>query len=139
MKESILVILFLIVHNVHAGGSFRLDTELRPILETNPKLMESVFASFDLAESGGANRIGISRNNILGGHRLGPYYLNAKPKGHAGNYTFTVVFHTEIELIGGNDKATDDLRSAVKINEHFHSYEVLPLGKVSAKYSSDEF
>lgn len=132
-------IAFLFSSITYAGGSFRLDTELMPILDKNHDLKMVVMNSFDFAESGGANRIGYNVNKILGGKRLGPYHLNAKPKGQEGDYTLTVVFHTEIEFIDQDGKETSNFKKAVEIKESFYSYEVLPIGKSSAYYLGNRF
>ena len=108
-------------------------------MDENPALQKVVMASFDLAESGGANRIGYRVNKTLGGYRIGPYYLNAKPKGQNGEFTLTIIFHTEILFIDKNGHETGDLTAAVKIKERFYSFEILPIGKTSAFYLGNRF
>lgn len=116
-----------------AGGSFRLDGELMPILDESPVFKKLVFDTFDLHWTGGASRIGVNVNDRLGGRRIGPYYLNAKPKGQEGDFTLTLIFHTEVVFMDKDGKKTT-LRKAYSIDEELHSIEMIPIGSFSAKY-----
>lgn len=107
-----------------AGGSFRFDTELEPIVNQKPELKKFILKTFDIAESGYTpNRIGWQINKKFGGKRLGPYFLNAKPKGQKGRYIFELIFHTEHIFLDKNGNKTE-LSSADVIQEKFKSVEI---------------
>jgi hypothetical protein len=120
---AILIVLFLPAQ-ISAGGSFRFDTELEPILNQKPELKEFILETFDIAESGWTpNRIGWQVNKKFGGRRLGPYHINAKPKEHKGVYVFELIFHTEHIFIDKNGNKTQ-LTNAEIIKENFKSLEI---------------
>jgi hypothetical protein len=117
--------------NCSAGGSFRLDRELLPFLDQKPALKALLLDTFEFHWTGAASRIGVKVNSRLGGTRIGPYYLKAKHKGAQGDYTFTVIFHTEIKFIDKKGRETR-LPDAYTVEEVFHSFEVIPTNSHSA-------
>ena len=81
-------------HSAWAGGSFIRD-DLLHILEQQPAIAAWVVNGLDLDESGYAMRIGLNVNPNLGGLRVGPYTILAKPKGVRGPFTLEVTVETE--------------------------------------------
>ena len=63
----------------HAQGS--LDTnEILPLLKTKPKVADFLLSNLELHDSAMGTRLGFHWEN-LGGARIGPYEILAKPKG----------------------------------------------------------
>jgi hypothetical protein len=105
-----------------AGGTFPLS-QLKPILEQKPALATHLFSTLEFAEWGMASRVGSIVNEKLGGARLGPYRIRAKPKGVTGAYIFEVVVYTKKTFLdeGGNRVA---LAQASSVMEEFDYLEV---------------
>ena len=106
-----------------ASGSFRPDVELVPILDQTPAVRDFVLATLDMAGSGSANRIGNDANALLGGTRLGPYEIAAKPKGSNGPFTLELVFHTAYRFLDASG-AEVALADAVRVEERFDFLEI---------------
>lgn len=109
-----------------AAGSFRPEIELAPILEQVPSIRDFVSATLDLAESGSADRIGTEANRHLGGTRLGPYIIEARPKGSDGPSLFVLVFHTTYRFLDA-DGVEVELAAARRVEEKFDFLEIRPL------------
>lgn len=110
-----------------AAGSFDADVELMPIRRQVPDLWSALGQSFDLAKSGWANRIGTPVNADLGGRRIGPYCLGAKPKGAPGPNTWEVCFKTEAKYSDARGLPAL-LENAKTVEETFASVEIKPMG-----------
>jgi len=126
MIKKILLSIFIFgafISQVFAGGSFRLDIELAPILNQQPLIKDFVLENFDIAESGWASRIGQQVNGKFGGKRIGPYNIKAKPKDDQGEYTFELIFHTEKIFLDKNGAPTDLINANI-IRENFKSLEI---------------
>lgn len=120
----ITILISILSTKAFAGGSFRFDTELEPLLNQKPELKKFILETFDIAESGYApNRIGSQVNKKFGGRRLGPYILKAKPKGQEGDDVFELVFHAEHIFLDKNGSGTE-LSNADVIQEEFKSIEI---------------
>ena len=78
----------LLPHASFAGGTFPFS-QLKPILEQKPMLASHLFSTLDFAEWGMASRVGSIVNEKLGGARLGPYRIRAKPKGAEKAITYS--------------------------------------------------
>jgi len=123
-KISLSVFIFMaFISQVFAGGSFRLDIELEPILNQQPLIKDLVLETFDIAESGWASRIGQQVNEKFGGRRIGPYHIKAKPKGYQGEYIFELIFHTEKIFLDKNGEPTNLINADI-IKEKFISLEI---------------
>jgi hypothetical protein len=105
-----------------AGGSFALE-DIKPLLEQEPVLAKWLTDGLDLDETGSATRIGQNVNAHLGGTRVGPYVLLAKPKGVAGPFTLEVTVETEISFLNAAGKSVD-LPKARQILEKMSSITV---------------
>jgi len=128
MKTSAILFAILLPIVTHAGGSFSVDTELDPILNQVPEIKRILSESLEIQESGWASRIGQAVNPRLGGRRIGPYHVRAKPKGAAGDFTLELIVHTTHVLTDAKGEPSD-LPSATLISETFASVEIKPLTK----------
>ncbi|MGH8605661.1 MAG: hypothetical protein ACREXR_23580 [Gammaproteobacteria bacterium] len=125
MKTSIAIAAILVSTSAIAGGSFRVDSEFKPIKGQIPELWAALSSAFDMAESGGASMIGNNVNPRLGHARVGPYCLLAKPKGAPGPYKFDICFNTEPRWLDAEGRPTE-LPDAHSFTERFVSVEIEP-------------
>ena len=125
MRVSTLVAL-LASASAWAGGSFRVDTEFKPIKAQIPELWAALSSAFDIESSGGASMIGNNVNERLGHLRVGPYCLPAKPKGAAGPNTHLICFNTEKKWLDARGRPVD-LPEAYSVTERFVSVQIEPL------------
>lgn len=107
---------------VAAQGTIPLS-QLKLILEQKPTLASHLFSTLEFAESGMASRVGSIVNERLGGTRLGPYRIRAKPKGAEGDFVFEVVVYTKQTFIDQSGKKVA-LAEASSIVEEFDYLEV---------------
>jgi hypothetical protein len=128
---SIACLALLASHTVLAGGTFPLK-HLRPILEQEPALSQHLFSTLDFAEWGMSSRVGSTVNERLGGARLGPYRILAKPKGAAGDYIFEVVVYTKKTFLDGSGREVT-LADASSIVERFDYLEIRPAANKSRR------
>ena len=106
-----------------AGGSFSTEENLMPLLNQQPKLKAWLLGALELDELGSANRIGNNVNPRLGGLRVGPYVVLAKPKGAPGDFTLELTFNTEISCLNAAGKPTD-LDKAHKVTEQLIDVQI---------------
>lgn len=109
----------------NAGGSFLLD-DIKPVIEQSPDIEKYLFATLELTKSGQANRIGNNVNPRLGGTRLGPYCIYAKPRGAAGKNTLEVCINTEYHFRDKTGRPCT-LEQAFSVTESFVSIEIKPI------------
>lgn len=121
---GISILVSLLGHSAWAGGSFSLD-DLKPILAQEPVIEKWLTDGLDLDETGDAVRIGQNVNPRLGGTRIGPYVLLAKPKGASGPFTLEVTVETEL-LCRNSAGKTVDISKASVIEEKLSSVSVRP-------------
>ena len=127
MLAAALMVLVL-TQSAWGAGSFSRDDDLIPILEQQPAIAAWVAGGLDLDESGSAMRIGQNVNPNLGGLRVGPYIILAKPKGAPGPFTLEVTVETEMDC--KDDKGnTVDLEKATTIIEKFISITIRPISE----------
>jgi hypothetical protein len=107
-----------------AGGSFALE-DLRPILQQEPVMAKWLTDGLEFAETGDALRIGQNVNPLFGGRRIGPYVIQAKPKGAPAPFTLEVTIKTELICRNAAGKAVD-ISQAQVIQEKFSSVKVRP-------------
>jgi hypothetical protein len=100
----------------YAGGSCDFEEDVKPILMQQPKLGEHLLATLDIYRTASAEtRIGSSVNEELGGTRLGPYMLYAKPKDTKGPYVFELTVNTKAVFLDAEGKKTKvDKAASVK-------------------------
>jgi len=123
---AVFVLLGTLVSGASAAGSFLPEVELAPILDQVPSIRDFVSATLDLAESGSADRIGTEANRHLGGTRVGPYIIEARPKGSDGPSEFLLVFHTTYRFLDA-DGTEVELAAAKRVEEKFDFLEIRPL------------
>jgi hypothetical protein len=109
----------------YAGGSFLMD-DIKPVFAQSPDIQEYLFSTLELEKSGQANRIGNNVNPRLGGMRLGPYCIYAKPKGTAGKNTMEVCINTEYHFSDKTGRSCT-LEQAHSVTESFVSVEIRPI------------
>jgi hypothetical protein len=113
------------VGHSYAAGSFLVDVELKPILDQAPAVRSFLLDALEIQSSGWANRIGNNVNPRLGGTRVGPYCLRAKPRSAPGPYTLEVCVNTEILFFDANGRPTT-IEAASRLEEKFLSVEIKP-------------
>src|SRR5436189_6099816 len=92
-----------------AEGSINFD-DADVVLKQQPILREYLLNSLCISNTGIASRL--ASIYPMGGKRLGPYELVAKPKAQAGEYTLKIIISTEQKFTNnrgksvGPDKAT---------------------------------
>jgi hypothetical protein len=120
------IIAFIIPGSVaNAGGSFQID-DIKPVIAQSPDIEKYLFTTLELAKSGDANRIGGNINPRLGGSRLGPYCIYAKPKGAKGKNTLEVCINTEYHFRDKTGRPCT-LEQAYSVTESFVSIEIKPI------------
>jgi hypothetical protein len=89
MRRCLLALCFLFPPLTHSqgAGSVLVDVELKPIVDQVPAVRSFVLDALEIQTSGWANGIGNSVSPLLGGTRVGPYCLRAKPRNAPGPYT----------------------------------------------------
>lgn len=126
LLAALLITLLLLPLPARAGGSFLRDQELMAVLDTAPEVRDWLLESLDMAESGWAMRVGNDANPNLGGTRVGPYCLPAKPKGAEGDWSLELCVHTDIFWLDAEGRETD-MDQAVEARETFEHLEIRPL------------
>ena len=124
MKRILLLasLFFVLPQIASAQGTFPFD-DLKPILNQKPELAKYLFSTLEFDEGGIASRIGSNVNEKLGGQRVGPYLIQAKPKGSAGPKVFEVTIYTEQTFLDERGKTTT-LEKASSVTEKFEHLEV---------------
>ncbi|MGI8655040.1 MAG: hypothetical protein ACR2LC_07460 [Pyrinomonadaceae bacterium] len=124
MKQAFLAFCFILFFSqpLFADGSFQLQ-DLKPILNQNPVLANYLFSTLDFAAGGVASRIGDAVNDRLGGKRVSPYRVLAKPKGTKGAYIFEVVVYTDKIFLDEKSNVTT-LEKAFSVIEKFQYIEI---------------
>jgi hypothetical protein len=128
MKRLILLLvtsLLFLPLTAKAGGSFLVE-DIKPVLAQVPEIEKYIFSTLELGKSGDASMIGSTINPRLGGTRLGPYCINAKPKGATGGYVFTLCINTEYDFRDKKGKSCG-IEKAYSVKETFLSMEIKPL------------
>ena len=121
-KLTILLLYIGYSAQLFAIGTFGVE-DLMPILEQDKEIKLLINKTFDLADSGWAERIGQRVNPKFGGRRISPYNIKAKLKGSKGDFTYNLIIHTEHIFLDKNGKETV-LEKAVIIKEKFKSIEI---------------
>jgi len=109
----------------YAGGSFLID-DIKPVIAQSPDIEKYLFTTLELTKSGQANRIGNNINPRLGGTRLGPYCVYAKPKGAKGKNTLEVCINTEYHFMDKTGRSCT-IEQAYSVTESFVSVEIKPI------------
>ena len=110
--------------SARAGGSFSVD-EFMLILEQQPAIAQWIADSLDLDETGTAMRIGQEVNPNLGGMRIGPYTILAKPKGADGPFTLELTMETQMDCLDDSGNSVE-FDKATAIEESFDYLTIRP-------------
>lgn len=98
------LVLFIVPFSRSVGS---LSTEdISPLLKQNAELFDLISSTLDLAPGAAGSRIGQSVNERLGGARVAPYYLLAKPKG-ATDWVFDMRVDADVTYLDANGAVTD--------------------------------
>ena len=100
----------------HASSSFYLE-DIQPLLQQQPTLWAYLQNTLDIQNVGIAPRINSKENPALGGSRIAPYVLSAKPKGTPGDYTLTIEVRAETIFLDAHGKKVP-LKDGATIKEH---------------------
>jgi hypothetical protein len=110
----------------HGSGSFLVE-DIKPLLKQKKEIYGLLTDSLDLATSGSADRIGQSVNPNLGGTRVAPYIVYAKPKG-ARDWVLEIQIDATTEYLDPSGKPTS-MESATSVRETLLSIRISPLQK----------
>jgi hypothetical protein len=118
MKPLVLLLVFFVTFTSVARAVGSLGTEdIIPLLKQNKELFDYIAATLELSPGAAGSRIGQSVNPRLGGARVAPYYLFAKPKG-ARDWTFEIQTDAEVEYLDDKGHVVD-LFDASAFRENF--------------------
>lgn len=107
--SQVLLLIVALASSLQATGSMGTD-EIMPLLKQNPELFRLITESLELSPGASGSRIGQSVNSRLGGTRVAPYYLRAKPKG-AADWTYDVRIDADVVYLDDNGKIVDLLEA----------------------------
>lgn len=85
--------------DLSAEGSFTSEAVLPALLAQDPELATFVERTLDIGATGSAARVGAALSPHLGGSRIGPYVVPARPKGSTGAYSLQLTVNTEIHFL----------------------------------------
>jgi len=113
-----------------AGGSFPVERVI-PLLQQDPELYHFLTSTLELSPAGWAPRIGTRVNENLGGTRIAPFTLRAKPKGSSGPWIFLLVIEAESQFL-------DAAGEPVEIHEWVTLLETLQGVRLESIKESDQ-
>ncbi len=120
---SFFTLILALAQPVCATGSFQLE-DIMALLDQEKEIRGFLLKNLELAPGGSANRIGQAVNPNLGGARVGPYVLNAKPKG-AKDWAFEIHIEVKTEYLDAAGKPVE-LERATSFRETFLSVRIAP-------------
>lgn len=109
-----------------AGGSFRFE-DVEPLLRQNEALYIYVTETLELSPGGWANRINGRVSDDLGGSRLAPYVLRAKPKGTTGGWIFYLSIEADIQFLDADGKEVVEMHEGKTIKETLTGISLKPI------------
>lgn len=87
-----------------AGGSFETE-QILPLIQQNKDLNQFIFSTLAIDSGGWATRIGSRISEGLGGARIAPYSIRAKPKGSSGPWIFYLTIEADTEFLDAHGKS----------------------------------
>jgi hypothetical protein len=131
MKRLILgVVLVLMAKTAFAPGTLDLD-EISALLSQQPRIFRALTTGFEIQKTAIGVRLG-NHFTHLGGKRIGPYTLWARPRGSAGPFDIEIQVCTSVTFLNSTGRATDDIIDAAQTKEVLRSFVVqLESGKVA--------
>lgn len=126
MKPLLVVFLIsvLLCSTVLGDGSFA-RADIEALLTQQPVLHEFIATHLETTSGGLAGRINTGDNPALAGTRIGPYRLNAKPRGATGDFSLTLSIEVETRFLNSAGKEVP-LAQASRIEERFTGISLLP-------------
>ena len=101
--------------SLFGGGSFFLD-DIRGLLEQQPALWAHLQKTYEISDTGAADRIGRAQNARLNGVRVAPYLLRAKPRSTDGDFTLMLEVHAETTYLSADGKKVS-IKRATDVKE----------------------
>lgn len=120
-----IICLSLIAPCALAGGSIS-TAEVLPLLQQNPALCKFILDHLDLDSGGWAIRIGSRVNYALGGTRIAPYSIRARPKGSKEPWQFYLKIDAKTYYYDASGKEVQ-LEDGKSIKEKLTGIELLPI------------
>lgn len=109
-----------------AAGSV-ISTEYAPLLAQRKEIHDFVSAYLDLDESGSGDRIGQAVNPTLGGTRIAPFFIKAKPRGEK-RWTLLLEIQAEVDFLDADGNRTD-LVDAISVRQTLTGIKLTPLAE----------
>jgi hypothetical protein len=117
MVNRFIVLGFLMVPGICLGAGTVSLAEIDPLLQQKTQIRTFLMSSLDMDSTAmAAVRLG-SHVKYLGGARMGPYIVQARPKAPKGAAPLEVVLCTEARFFDASGKMTDDEMKAVRLEE----------------------
>ena len=110
-------------YSAFAGGSLS-TSEI--FAETDANLLKTINVNFTISSVALGMRIGGQVAPDLGGARVGPYIICAKPIGAASPYTLSLVFNTDTRFLNARGHQVELGPKAVKIVERVTDVQIVP-------------
>jgi hypothetical protein len=114
-----------------AGGSFSLK-QVQPLLQQDKDLNHFITSTLDLDSGGWATRIGSLVNEDLGGARIAPYSIRAKPKGSPGPWIFYLEIEADTTFLDAQGKPVP-LEQGKTIQEKLTDIKLIPIPESDRK------
>jgi len=107
------------------GGSYPVEW-LMPLFLQDPVIHSFVTSTLDLDDSAWARRIGSNVNEDLGGARLAPYTILAKPKGSTGPWVFQLILEADAVFLDAQGQPVP-LEKGKKIKETLKGIQMISI------------
>lgn len=133
VQSALTTLLFLAAaNNCFAGASFDFEKHLRPLLERDSALGRHLLDTLEFGRVGVSTRVGRRASRHLGGTRIGPYEIPARPKGSKGAFIFRVTIEAEQvysdasgkSMLPDEENIFEILDKAVSVNETPKSFKI---------------
>ena len=110
-------LVLVLVPGVCIGGGTVNFAEIDPLLQQKPEIRNFLLSSLDMDSTVmAAVRFG-SQLKHLGGTRMGPYMIQARPKAPKDALPVEVVLCTDARFFDASGKETEDETNAVRLEE----------------------
>lgn len=117
MASRFILLGFLMAPCICLGAGTVSLAEIDPLLRQRPEIRDFLMSSLDMDSTVmAAVRFG-SHVKYLGGARMGPYMIQARPKTPKGASPLEVVLCTEARFLDASGKPTGDETNAVRLEE----------------------
>jgi hypothetical protein len=127
MKSIITALYFIVSASVALADGSAIPEEFEPLLKQKKEIYEFVSAHLELDKHGSGDRIGQAVNPRLGGTRIAPFFVKAKPRGEK-EWTLLLEIQAQVDFLDEEGKKSS-LEEAVSIRETFTGIRLTPLEK----------